>query len=87
MLFFSILFISQLYLAKEYTHEILFILFKESNQKEVGKMYFDDSDEEEAKIDDLWTFHPAAAEEEISEAQKKENILARNKSRKILETM
>ena len=49
-------------------------------------MYFDDSDEDDAKIGELWTFHPAPAEEEITETQRKEDILARKKSRKILET-
>jgi hypothetical protein len=50
-------------------------------------MYSDDSDDDDAKIDELWTFQPAPAEEEITESQKKEDILARKKSRKILETM
>ena len=50
-------------------------------------MYFDDSDEEDAKIDELWTFQPAPAEEEITESQRNKDILARKKSRKILETM
>jgi hypothetical protein len=28
-------------------------------------MYVDDSDEDDAKIDELWSFHPAPAEEEM----------------------
>ena len=49
-------------------------------------MYSDESDDDDAKIDDLWTFQPPAEEEEVTEAQRKEKTLARKKSRKILET-
>ena len=49
-------------------------------------MYSDESDED-AKIDELWTFNPTPEKEEVTEEQKKEEILARKKSRKILESM
>ena len=41
----------------------------------------------DAKIEEFWTFQPAPAEEEITESQRKEDIFARKKNRKILETM
>ena len=46
----------------------------------------DDSDEE-TKIDDLWGFSPAADEDNRSEEQKRADILAKKKSRKIMESM
>ena len=49
-------------------------------------MYSSDSDEDD-KIDNLWAFNPNPAEEEISEEQKKAELLAIKKSRKVLQTM
>ena len=49
-------------------------------------MYSSDSDEDD-KIDNLWAFNPNPAEEELSEEQKKEYLLAVKKSRKILQTL
>ena len=50
-------------------------------------MYSDEIHDDDAKIDELWTFHPVAEEEEITEEQRKEDILARKRSSKILETI
>ena len=50
-------------------------------------MYSEENDDDDAKIEELWTFHPVAEEEDITEEQRKEEILAGKKSRKILETM
>jgi hypothetical protein len=50
-------------------------------------MNSDEIDDDDTKIDELWTFYPVAEEDETTEEQRKEDILARKISRKILETM
>ena len=50
-------------------------------------MYSDEIEDDYAKIDELWTLHPVAEEEEITEEQRKEDILAWKRSCKILENM
>ena len=49
-------------------------------------MYSDEIHDDDAKIDELWTFHPVAEQEEITEEHRTEDILARKRSRKILKT-
>ena len=45
------------------------------------------SDEEDGNIDGLWTFNPNAGKEEASDEQRKEEMMARKRSRDILENM
>ena len=45
------------------------------------------SDEEEEKIDDLWSFKPKLEEDTKSEEQRREEAQTRKKLRQILETM
>ena len=49
-------------------------------------MYSSDEDDDDARIDDLWTYKSPEIEE-VSEEQKKEELLATKKTRKRLESM